>query len=615
VYGGGTLINGIANAIPADSILSLGNSTSGGTYDLNGFDQTIDALATAGSSTNIVTNNGSGSGTNLLTLAGPDSGIFGGTIQDGSTAHIALTIAGATETLSGANTYTGATIVSSGTLIADNSSAFNTQGVTLGDANTTANNASPTLLTGGSVNVGNAITVANQSTSGTYTIGGGTDNLSTFSGTISINQPLTISQVATTALHALVISGGISSANGAQTVTFDNTGAVRVQTTAITDGTGSISVLQDGSGTTSFNVANSYSGTTTVSAGTLQAGATGAFNTQSVTLGDANTHTNNSSPALLTNGAVTIGNAITVANESTSGTYTVGGGTDNNSSFTGAISINQPLTVSQVATTGGHTLTVSGGVSSANGAQTLTFANAGNVSITTTALADGSGTLNVAQSGAGTTSFSIANPYSGTTDIYAGTLALIGSGSLGSGAVTLGVDGVSSGTLDLSGASGNVTLAQAVSGNGTFATGSNTLNVNASLSPGFGGSAGLVTVTGTGGVNFGSSSTLNFKINSATVSDQISLGAGSNLNFTSGSVIALATNYSPAPYTTITLVSLNGGSTITGITDFTGTTFSGGYWDTSVFGETGQIEAVPEPAAFGLLLGALALLAARRRRA
>nr|NDG08188.1 hypothetical protein [Oxalobacteraceae bacterium] len=60
VVAGGTLNNGINNALPTNTALTLGQSgetsSTTNTYNLGGYNQTVDSVATAGSSVNIVTN-------------------------------------------------------------------------------------------------------------------------------------------------------------------------------------------------------------------------------------------------------------------------------------------------------------------------------------------------------------------------------------------------------------------------------------------------------------------------------------------------------------------------------------------------------------------------------
>ena len=372
----------------------------------------------------------------ILTLQGSNtaSNTISGIIQDNTksgtatgTTRIGVTKAGAgTWVLSGANTYTGATTISAGTL-------------QLGNGGTT-----------GSLATGSAITN---------------------NGNLTINRSNAVAQ-------GTNFSGSAISGTG--------------------------SFTQAGTGATTLNAANTYTGTTTVSAGSLIAGAAapsgsaGAFGNASsaVTLGDAATTTNNSSASLLTGGAFTIGRAVTIANQATSGTYTIGGNTDNNSTFSGLITTNQSFKVSQVATTSTNTLSLTGGITGGNaGAKTITFNNAGAVSVSGTAISDGSGVLGVAQTGAGTTTLSVANSYSGGTAVSAGTLALSGAGTLGSGSLT-----VSGGTADLGGATitnalGALTGGGAVN-NGTITNNSGTYDVqNGTVGAVLAGSNGLTKST------------------------------------------------------------------------------------------------------------------------
>ena len=81
------------------------------TVDLSGDDIALAGGVLTGSGS---ITNGAASGTATLTENG--TGTFSGVIQDGSTAQVALTVAGGTVTLSGASTYSGATTINGGDL-------------------------------------------------------------------------------------------------------------------------------------------------------------------------------------------------------------------------------------------------------------------------------------------------------------------------------------------------------------------------------------------------------------------------------------------------------------------------------------------------------------------
>ena len=219
-----------------------------------------------------------------------------GTGNPGNITTVALIKAGpGTMLLSGTNLYSGGTIISAGTIIAgvgDNLTAQTLTGttgpgnaaggansagalgkpgvvVTLGDTNTTPSNASPALVIGGPFNVNHPITIATNPTTGTYTLGGSTDNNSSFSNLVTLNQPLTISQAANTGTNALTFKGGITSGSAVTNkVTFVGPGNVLVTTTGISDGGGQLAVIVSG-GSLILNATNSYSGGTSVTGGTL----------------------------------------------------------------------------------------------------------------------------------------------------------------------------------------------------------------------------------------------------------------------------------------------------------------------------------------------------------
>lgn len=119
----GTLVAGIAGAIPASSTVVIpGGTSSAGTLDLNGFDATIGGLSgVSGTVPGKVVNNTAGA--NKLTLGGGNAtATFSGLIADnsGTGGTVAVEKIGTgTETFTGSHTYTGGTTITGGTLVAN----------------------------------------------------------------------------------------------------------------------------------------------------------------------------------------------------------------------------------------------------------------------------------------------------------------------------------------------------------------------------------------------------------------------------------------------------------------------------------------------------------------
>jgi autotransporter-associated beta strand protein len=108
---GGILKLGVSDALPSSTVVTLGWDTTDGTFDLNGYSQTIGGLEDAGSGNRQVINSGAGAST--LTINNTTNYTFAGVIQN----HINLIKQGTgVQTLSGNNTYTGTTDVLRGTL-------------------------------------------------------------------------------------------------------------------------------------------------------------------------------------------------------------------------------------------------------------------------------------------------------------------------------------------------------------------------------------------------------------------------------------------------------------------------------------------------------------------
>ena len=298
------------------------------------------------------------------------------TLSSDLTAPRALTKLGNnTLTLSGSNTYSGATTVNQGTLLLQNKAT----------------------RAGGSL-----VTVAAAGTIGLGVGGGGvtdysdTDVASLFNNTLS-----------GFALDA--VSG----------VAIDTTAGNFTQSSALT-GTRALTKL--GSNTLTLSGDNSYTGATTVSAGALNIQHANALGTT------AGSTTVSSGAALQLQGGITVGAedlSLTGTGVSTTGALrNISGG----NTYGGAITLAGATRINSDA----DLLTLSGGI---GGTQNLTIGGDGNTTINS-AIATSTGTLT--KDGAGTLTLSGNNTYTGTTTINAGNLTLTGGSAISnSGAVTL----------------------------------------------------------------------------------------------------------------------------------------------------------------------------------
>jgi autotransporter-associated beta strand protein len=149
---GGELKLGSSGAINVNGANALSLSGSG-KLSLNGNSASVSDLAGTGIDTGTTLQNGSATKNAILTVnKAAGTSTFNGTIQNGGAATLGLVKNGNSELdLGGANTYTGATTINSGTVTANNATALGTGSVTVtGGAN---------LIAGAGVTIANNITL------------------------------------------------------------------------------------------------------------------------------------------------------------------------------------------------------------------------------------------------------------------------------------------------------------------------------------------------------------------------------------------------------------------------------------------------------------------------
>lgn len=272
-YNGDTIVNGGILQLGADNKIGDGAGfgnlvvNSGGTFDLAGFSETVNGLSGGG-----IVDKSTGTETETLTVgAGNTSATFTGTIQDSDADDdLNLTKIGTgTQTLSGTNTYAGATAVNAGALRAASSAAL---GATSGGV---------TVSSGAALELSGGITIGAEalSLSGTgISSGGALRNITgnnSWAGTITLADVTGVHRINSDA-DTLTIGGGITEAGNSNNkdLTFGGSGNVTVNGN-ITASSGDMRVFKDGSGTLTLAGANTYDGTTTIGGGVLAISANG----------------------------------------------------------------------------------------------------------------------------------------------------------------------------------------------------------------------------------------------------------------------------------------------------------------------------------------------------
>ena len=430
-----TLANGVATTcnaagvIPSGVVLNI--TTSGSTFTMNGFNQTVKAVSGTAGTVSV--------GAAQLTLDNPSgqsySSVFSGTgkvIKNGAGA----------QSLSGSSTgWTGEWVINNGTIGVGGANIFG-------------------------------------STGGTLTISGG--KLANTSGTgrtipapvsVNITADFTVddSLFTSAANGQILLNGPTTLKNGTRTITVQGTSTTTPNlglAGVVGEDAAGRGIIKNGlNGTLALNAVNNYSGDTTINAGTININATSTLGNGAGTL-----HLSGGKLQITASRTSTVPNPIDVTADSVIATSSA------------AATVDCDFTTSAITATAGTTLTFRNDATSGTGVWQPRFSSGGftynekiaivNGSFGTTKLQSynttgtdqtfngiisGTGSYNRTASVAGTggrTIFTAANTYSGGTTVNRGTLLVnntTGSGT-GSGTVTVASDGTLGGTGEIAGA-------------------------------------------------------------------------------------------------------------------------------------------------------------------
>ena len=441
----------------ANGTINIGASTTTGTLVYTGVGETSDKVINLAGTTGgagIQADNSSatlkftsnftatGAGSKTLTLSGNGNGEIAGSVVNNTGNTTSLTKSGTgTWTLSGNNTYGGATAVNGGLLVFSNTAAKATGAVTAGAS--------------GSIGLGVGATSGDFSEANVQTLFN-TGNLLVNTSNITLN--------------------------AASSLALDTTAGNFTQSSALT---AARALIKLGANTLTLNGSNTYTGATTISAGTLQISSAGRLGGGSysgnITNNGAFIYSGTNSQTL--SGVISGTGALSQNNASS--TLTLSG----NNTFTGGITLSAgTLQVGDANALGTNgTITFSGGTMSfsstgsgadygtriKNSASAMVFDTNGQ-SVTFGAI-DNSNANGLTKNGSGTLTLSGANTYTGATTVNAGTLSVVG--SVASSAIAVNNGGALSGN----GTTGAITIASGGSinpgsGVGTINTGGVTLN-------------------------------------------------------------------------------------------------------------------------------------------
>ncbi len=382
-------LNGVAIGVEAFTLNGTGISAGGALINSSATAASLSGTISLASNSSI-----GGNGAGLVTLSGIISG--SGTLTKVGTGTVLLT---------GANTFANGLTIEEGALRLQTSAAAAGTGTILLGA--TSGSASATLQAGSSLTHTNTITVQAGS-SGTKTLALIAAPATIFSGLITMNDNLTVSNTGTgsitTGLNSPTVTNSIDT--DGKILTIANTSTGRYFSDGVVYGTGSVVMNSTGAGDWVPRGDHTYSGGTTLTAGAI------AVDRDSI--GTAG------SP---TSGAFGTGTLIINGGQMRSGTSPVAGRFVGNAVTLGGDAI-------FFAATDEKDLTFTGPVTISGGSRTITSTVgstvAGKSAIFTGAIGDGGNTLGLTKAGAGNLTLGGANTYTGATTLNAGRLNLTG---------------------------------------------------------------------------------------------------------------------------------------------------------------------------------------------
>ena len=381
-------LNGVAIGVEAFTLNGTGISAGGALINSSATAASLSGTISLASNSSI-----GGNGAGLVTLSGIISG--SGTLTKVGTGTVLLT---------GANTFANGLTIEEGALRLQTSAAAAGTGTILLGA--TSGSASATLQAGSSLTHTNTITVQAGS-SGTKTLALIAAPITIFSGLITMNDNLTVSNTGTgsitTGLNSPTVTNSIDT--DGKILTIANTSTGRYFSDGVIYGAGSVVMNSSGTGDWVPRGDHTYSGGTTLTAGLIAVDRDSIGSPGSLTSGPFGTGTLTIAGGQMRAGSGanrTIGNDVTISGDTTF--FTVA--SEKTLTFTGPVTL----------TGGNRTLT-------ANVGSTV----AGTSTVFSGAIGDGASSFGLTKVGTGNLTLGGANTYEGGTTVNQGALVLSGS--------------------------------------------------------------------------------------------------------------------------------------------------------------------------------------------